>query len=197
MSINSRNSALLSSVLLAVTSSLCCIVPVLTIVGGIAGAASSFAWVTPLRPYLISSTVLCLGFAFYQAYKPVKKDSCGCDIKRISFWQSKAFLWTITCLSALLLTFPYYSHVLFEPAQKNISASSPIRDTTVSFLVIGMSCESCEAHVNKALLDQIGVTNAITNYDDSLTTVTYDKSRVSLATLKKIVTEKTHYQTIP
>ncbi len=192
-----KNSALVSSVILAVTSSLCCIVPVLTIVGGIAGAASSFSWLTPLRPYLIGATILSLGFAFYQAYKPVETDSCGCVAKEKSFLQSKTFLWTITVVSGLLLTFPYYSHTFFKPKQQNLIHQNSTNDTTASFHVIGMSCESCEQHVNKILSDETAVSKVSTSYHDSLTTITFDKSKVSLAALMQKVTEKTDYKTEP
>ena len=197
MRISVKNSALVSSVLLALTSSLCCIVPVLTIIGGLAGAASSFSWLTPLRPYLIGATVLSLGFAFYQAYKPVETDSCGCAVEKKSFLQSKTFLWIVTSLSVLLLSFPYYSHIFFEPNQKKVIQSNKTNDTTASFHVIGMTCESCESHVNKVLSDEIGVSKVTTSYLDSLTSVTFDKSKVSLVTLMQRVTEKTDYKTTP
>lgn len=78
MSKTKNNRLLLGSgLLLALTSSLCCIVPVLAIVGGAGGAVSAFSWAAPLRPYLLAATVLTLGVAFYQAYKPQRKDECG------------------------------------------------------------------------------------------------------------------------
>src|SRR5260221_5651506 len=111
---NGRNNKVLlgSGLLLAVTSSLCCIIPVLTIVGGMGGAVSAFSWATPLRPYLLVATILVLGFAFYRAYKPQRKDECGCEEKK-NVLQSKTFLWVVAVLSVLLSTFPYYA-VFFQ-----------------------------------------------------------------------------------
>ena len=192
-----KSSTLISSVILAIMSSLCCLVPVLAIIGGTTGAASSLSWLSPFRPYLIGATVLALGFAFYQAYKPTVTDSCGCVVTKKSFVQSKTFLWIVTCLSVLLLAFPYYSQIFFKQVQpKAVSLSSP-NDTTVSFRVIGMTCEACEEHVDAALLNERGVNKITTNYEDSLTTVTYDRSKISLATLMQKVTEKTDYKTQP
>jgi mercuric ion transport protein len=191
---NKKNTLLLSSVILAITSSLCCIVPLLTILGGISGLASSLGWVQPFRPYLIALTCIVLGIAFYQAYKPVKKDACGCDIKK-SFFQSKTFLWSITLISALLMAFPYYSEVLFASKPNVQSGSSAVAET--SFKVIGMTCESCEHHVNSVLLHQTGVFEAITNFEDSTTTVKFDQSKVSLSQLMNVVRSQTGYTTTP
>lgn len=197
MKINTRNNVLISSILLATTSSLCCIVPVITIIGGVAGVSSSFGWLTPLRPYLIVATVLSLGFAFYQAYKPRKKDSCGCETGKKSFVQSKTFVWIIACLTIGLLTFPYYSHIFFTQKQPKATQLSSTNDTVAYFRVIGMTCTSCEEHVNRVLLDEIGVVEAKTSYEDSTTTVIYDKTKVSLVKLMQSVNEKTDYKTTP
>ena len=65
----------------AAASSLCCIVPVLAILGGLGGIASTFVWLEPLRPYLIVFTVVLLGYSFYKVYKPKNKEEieCACE----------------------------------------------------------------------------------------------------------------------
>ncbi len=52
-----------AGLLAALAASLCCITPLLAVVGGLGGVASSFAWLEPFRPYLIVLTVGVLGFA--------------------------------------------------------------------------------------------------------------------------------------
>ena len=89
----------------AVAASLCCITPVLALVGGISGIASSFSWIEPYRPYLIGSTVLVFAFAWYQKLKPRKKEEINCECEtdeKPSFWQSKNFLIIITAFAALM-----------------------------------------------------------------------------------------------
>jgi len=78
---NSSNKAWLGAgIFAAIAASLCCITPLLAILGGIGGVASAFSWLEPLRPYLIGLTVIALGTAFYQAYKPSKADiDCDCE----------------------------------------------------------------------------------------------------------------------
>ena len=68
------NKALLGQAfLLALASSLCCIVPVLALLGGAGGMVSAFNWAAPLRPYLLGVTALVLGFAFYRAYRQLTR----------------------------------------------------------------------------------------------------------------------------
>lgn len=98
----------------AFAASSCCILPLVAAIGGASsGFASSLAWVDPLRPYLIATTLGLFGLAFYRAYRPKETDDCGCEVKP-SFWQSKAFLWSVFSLSLLLMAFPYYSKVFLS-----------------------------------------------------------------------------------
>jgi hypothetical protein len=61
-----------AGLLAAITASLCCITPVLALIAGTSGIASTFSWIEPFRPYLIGLTILVLGFACYQKLKPQK-----------------------------------------------------------------------------------------------------------------------------
>ena len=62
-----------AGLLTAFAASLCCITPVLALVAGTSGLASSFSWLEPARPYFIGLTILVLGFAWYQMLKPKRK----------------------------------------------------------------------------------------------------------------------------
>ena len=64
------NQLISAGLLTAIASSLCCITPVLAIVAGSSGLASTFSWLEPFRPYFIGMTILVLGFAWYQKLKP-------------------------------------------------------------------------------------------------------------------------------
>jgi hypothetical protein len=65
--------------------------PVIAFVADIGGAASTFSWVEPFRPYLIGLTVLLLGFVWYQKLKPQWDPECACE-ENPSFWNTKEFL---------------------------------------------------------------------------------------------------------
>lgn len=62
-----------TGLLTAIAASLCCITPVLAIIAGTSGLASTFSWLEPFRPYFIGLTILVLAFAWYQKLKPQRK----------------------------------------------------------------------------------------------------------------------------
>jgi mercuric ion transport protein len=198
---NGKNSKVLlgSGLLLAVTSSLCCIVPLLAIVGSAGGAVAVFSWAAPLRPYLLGATVLVLGFAFYQAYKPQQKDACGCaDEGKKSWLQSKTFLWVITVVSVLLSSFPYYAKYLQPKASEQpiaVNNSANVQQAVIH--IQGMSCEACEGHVNNALLEKKGVQQVNTSYAKGLSIVKFDSTQISLQQLAAAIENETGYKVIP
>ncbi len=93
----------------ALGASLCCILPVVAAVAGV-GSAALGATVEPLRPYLTGVTVMFLAFAFYRAYRPLKRncapgESCAVPENRR---QQRLLLWILTLVALALFTFPYY-----------------------------------------------------------------------------------------
>ena len=110
----SENKLISAGLLTAITASLCCITPVLALIVGTSGIASTFSWIEPFRPYLIGLTILVLGFAWYQKLKPQEEIDCECDTEeRPKFIQSKKFLGIVTVFAIVMLTFPYYSGVFY------------------------------------------------------------------------------------
>ncbi|MBV8256028.1 MAG: mercuric transport protein MerTP [Chitinophaga sp.] len=197
---NGKNSKVLlgSGLLLAFTSSLCCIVPLLAILGGAGGTMAAFSWAAPLRPYLLAATAVVLAFAFYQAYKPKPKDACGCVEEKKSWLQSKSFLWIVTVVSILLSAFPYYEKYFHSQAQaqtKIAGNESHIQQATLH--IAGMSCDACEGHVNNALLQKKGVIQAKTFYAKGISMVTYDSTQVSIQQLATTIEDETGYKVLP
>ena len=69
-----------AGLLTAIAASLCCITPILAIVGGLGGVASAFSWMEPFRPYLIALTIVVLSIAWYNTLKTKKSDiDCDCE----------------------------------------------------------------------------------------------------------------------
>ncbi|WP_241749020.1 mercuric transporter MerT family protein, partial [Rufibacter sediminis] len=93
----------------AIAASMCCISPILALVAGTGGLASSLAWVAPLRPWLIGLTLAVLAFAWYQKFRPQSQDDCNCETDKPRFMQSKTFLTVVTAFALLMLTFPNYA----------------------------------------------------------------------------------------
>ena len=102
-----KNKLAVTSILTAITASLCCITPVLALIAGTSGVASTFSWIEPFRPYLIGLTILVLLFAWYQKLKPEKEIDCECETdKEPKFMQSKTFLGIVTAICNCDVGFP-------------------------------------------------------------------------------------------
>jgi len=162
------------TVLTSASASLCCIVPFLGIVGGSGSLMTNVSWLEPFRPFFIGGTFLFLGIAWYQAIKTRKSDDCGCEEKR-SFFQSKKFLGIITAVSLLLISFPSYSGI-FQSQQAVTSAQEKNKKVVLS--VSGMTCASCEHHIEREVKKLAGVSAVKVSYADKTTTVEYDPKKV-------------------
>jgi len=189
-----------AGLLAAFAASLCCITPVLAVLGGLGGIASTFSFLEPLRPYLIGVTALVLGFAFYKAYKPVKEGDveCACEDEespaKKNFLNSKAFLWVVTGVSILMFAFPSYSHIFFPDTNSKVVVVNESNVEQAKLYIEGMTCTGCEESVEYALKTEDGVISATSSYKTGIAEVKYDKSKVTPEQLSKAVEEKVGYK---
>lgn len=188
----SNSKTWVAGLLTAAAASLCCITPVLAIISGTSGIASTFSWMEPYRPYLLGLTVAVLGFAWYQKLKPRKKDeiACDCEEDKPSFWQGKTFLGIVTLLAFALMAFPKYSHIFYPKAEKKeiiVVDKSSIQQ--VEFKIKGMTCEACTEHINLALSKVPGVLEYKTDFKTRSSTVKYDNSKTKEQTITDAVNE--------
>lgn len=198
MTITTKNSkSFIAGLLTATAASLCCITPVLALLGGASGLASSFSWIEPFRPYLIGLTVLVFAFAWYQKLKPQKQVDCDCETdNKKSFWQSKSFLGIVTVFAGLLISFPYYAKV-FYPKPQEIKAVV-VDKTNIQqavFKIKGMTCESCTQHVNTEISKVKGIVEFQTSYENSNSTVKFDNSKTSIDSIAAAI-HSTGYKVI-
>lgn len=190
-----RNSAIVTALL----ASLCCITPVLAILGGLSGIASAFSFLKPLRPYFIAFTIIILGYAFYNAYKPKNKDEveCACEDNETKakkdFLNSKAFLWLVSMIAVVLITFPYYSQTFFPQTQNTLVINSN-HIVKAKLEIEGMSCTSCEQSIDYALKSEKGVLSAQSSYKTGIAYVEYNPLKVQPEQLKKTVENKVGYK---
>jgi len=179
-----------TSVLTALAASICCITPVLALIAGTSGIASTFSWVEPFRPYLIGLTILVLVFAWYQKLRPKTQEEidCACeDDAKPSFWQSKMFLFVVTVFAGLMLAFPYYSKLFYAQPNKEIVYVSQSNIEKHTFNVEGMTCTGCEAHVESEVNKLDGILSVKASYESANTIVEYDKTKVDLAAIQKAI----------
>ena len=100
----------LASVLVAGLASACCIGPVAFVLLGAGAFGASLSALEPYGPFLLTTTALLLGGAFFVAYRPTS--DCG-TCSRASRRRTRVAAWLAAALAAALVTFPYYVDYLF------------------------------------------------------------------------------------
>ncbi|MBO3116411.1 heavy metal transporter [Hanstruepera neustonica] len=184
-----NNSKLIGTgMLTAITASLCCITPVLALIAGTSGIASAFSWIEPFRPYLIGLTVFVLGFAWYQKLKPQKEIDCECETdEKPKFIQSKRFLGIVTVFAIVMLAFPYYSGIFYTNTEKQITVVYKSDIKTTEFKIDGMTCASCEAHVNHEVNKLNGIVNSKASYEKGNAIIEFDKTKTNELEIEKAI----------
>ena len=194
---NNSNKIIGMGVVTAIAASLCCITPVLALIAGASGLASSFSWLEPARPYLIGVTILVIGFAWYQKLKSKKEIDCECETdEKPKFIQSKKFLGVVTAFAIVMLAFPYYSGIFF-PSNEMKSINTNNSDIVEAILTIeGMTCTGCEYSVNHAINTQLGIIESDVSYESGKAIVKFDKTKTSVEQLTKAIEKETGYKVI-
>jgi len=177
-----------TSILTAIGASLCCITPLLALISGASGMASAFSWLEPLRPYLIGITVLVLVFAWYQKLKPKNEIECDCESdEKPKFVQSKTFLGLVTGFAILMLAFPYYGSMFYPKTEKEIIVVSKENIQKVNIDINGMTCNSCEEHVNHTVNKLDGILNVESSYENGSSRIEFDKSKTNIEEIEKAI----------
>ena len=184
----SEDKLISAGLLTAITASLCCITPVLALIAGTSGIASTFSWIEPFRPYLMGLTILVLGFAWYLQLKPRKEIDCECETdEKPKFMQSKTFLGIVTLFAIGMLTFPYYSEIFYPHTQKQIVVVNKSDIKTTEFQITGMTCTGCEEHVNHEVNKLNGILKSNTSYEDGNAIIEFDSSKTSETEIEKAI----------
>lgn len=181
------------TLLTSITASLCCITPVIAIISGATGFASTFSWLDPMRPFLIGLTICMLAFTWYLKLKPNKEIDCECDeTEGESMFQGKAFLAFVTVFSLFTLAFPMYSKSLVKSESPSVIIVDKQNIESITLIVKGMTCAGCESSIESLLNKLIGVITVDAIYDSSSVYIQFDKTKVSRS---KIIEEinKTGY----
>lgn len=169
--------AVLTGLIAALAASSCCVPPLIALIAGVGGGASSLSWMEPLRPYLVGLAVIAIGYAWYSHLKTKKAEDCGCDIEKPKFYQTKKFLIAITLFSIISITLPYYSNIFYSNNKREVIISSPENVQEVKFNIEGMTCASCEEHVIQAINKLPGIISVTANAEKGISEVKYDKSK--------------------
>ncbi len=184
----SENNLIGAGLLTAITASICCITPVLALIAGTSGIASTFSWIEPFRPYLIGLTILVLGFAWYHKLIPRKEIDCECETdEKPKFIQSKKFLGIVTVFAIVMLAFPYYSGIFYPNTEKQIIVVDKSDIKTTEFKINGMTCASCEEHVNHEVNKLNGIVNLKASYENGNAIIEFDKTKTNGEEIEKAI----------
>ena len=183
-----ENKLIGASLLTTITASLCCITPVLVLITGTSGIVSTFSWIDPFRPYLIGLTILVLGFVWYQKLKPKKEIDCECETdEKPKFIQSKKFLGIVTTFVIIMLSFPYYSGIFYLNTEKQIMIVDKSDIFTTEFKISGMTCVSCEEHVNHQVNKLNGIVNSKVSYENGNAIIEFDRTKTNEEQIEKAI----------
>jgi len=175
---------ILTTIVTAIGASLCCITPVLAVLAGSAGLASSFSWMEPFRPYLIAITLIVLAYAWWDKLKPATPEiECACDPDEngeVSFWYSKRFLAIITIFALLMLSFPYWGERFIESSKPKTVQTQNKHILKKVIAIEGMTCKACEATVSKVGGDVDGVVAIETSLEKKESIVSYDTRKTDI-----------------
>lgn len=177
---NRENKLVGVGILSAITASLCCITPVLALMAGTSGIASTLSWIEPIRPFLIGLTIVILGFAWYQILKPKKEIDCDCEKEEKSnFMQSKTFLGIVTVFAVAMLAFPSYAGIFYPKTEKETVAPNKSNIIVTEFKITGMTCSGCEEHVNHEVNKLNGIVNSKVSYELGNAIIEFDQTRTN------------------
>ena len=193
---SSEKKLLGTTIITAIAASLCCITPVLALIAGTSGIASTFSWIEPFRPYLIAITIIVLAIAWYQKLKPKKQEiDCDCEEEKPKFINSKKFLFLVTLFAGLMLAFPYYSQVFYPNPNKEVVYVTESNINKVEYNIKGMTCTGCEVHIESEVNKLDGIIEVKANHEKGNTIVKYDKTKVTNKEIEDAV-GKTGYKII-
>lgn len=168
------------SITTAIIASLCCIGPVAVALIGV-GSIGAFSVFEAYRPYLISLTVVLLGFAFYLTYRKreVACEDGSCRIESAGRW-SKFTVWLAALLAGIAIAFPYFNLTDTAAAQSMLSEQSRrSSNLVVAVLKIeGMDCKGCAKGLEVTLGNIEGVKKAAVEFEQGRAVVEYDTTNV-------------------
>ena len=168
-----------ASLLGAVTASLCCITPFLTLIAGTSSLAATFSWIAPYRPYLIELTLFVLGITWYQKLYTPKEIDGDCRPVKPRFIHSKPFLGIVTVVALLMLAFPYYFGILYPDPGSQVISYDPSMIHRTEFKIDGMTCSGCEAPIVDEVNQLKGILHLTVSYDSSNAIIAYDPTQTN------------------
>jgi len=123
-----------------------------------------------------------------QKLKPIKRIDCNFDTEeKPKFIQTRKFLGIVTAFAIVMLAFPYYSSIFYPKTEKQIIVVDKSNIQKVEFTISGMTCASCEEHVNHEVNKLAGIINSNASYQNGNAVVEFDNSKTDLTEMEKAI----------
>lgn len=189
---NKTGLALTGAVVAAVTASLCCILPLLAALLGVAGFAASEVF-AHWRPYLLVVSFVLLALGFYLAYRPERGEACKgdslCACKPLGRW-NRAMLWLATVFVLVFAAFPNYRGWVVRAVSRRTQSAGTVVKTGGAHVVLkidGMDCPVCAGGLQNSLRGIPGVERAEVSFQEKRATIDYDPRAVDSARFVKVI----------
>ena len=86
-----------------------------------------------------------------------------------------------------MLAFPYYSGIIYPNTEKQVIVVDKSDIKTTEFKISGMTCSSCEEHVNHAVNELDGIISVESSYNNGNSKIAYDPNRISEEAIKAAI----------
>jgi copper chaperone CopZ len=86
-----------------------------------------------------------------------------------------------------MLAFPYYSNMFYLNSQKQVVVVDKSNIKTTEYKISGMTCASCEAHVNHEVNKLDGIVNSITSYENGNAIIKFDETKTNELEIEKAI----------
>ncbi len=176
-----QKASLGGSILAAITSSLCCIGPLVAVALGAGGFAASAVF-EKWRPVFLGMTFALLALAWYLTCRKPNaacKEGSTCATKPVAKW-NKVVLWFATGVVLVTAAFPSLSSAILRGTQSNVPVAAADENSGVlKVKVPSMDCAACALNIQSVLKKQAGVISAQVSFDTKEAVVRYDATKLS------------------
>ena len=93
----------------------------------------------------------------------------------------------MTVFAILMLSFPYYSGIFYPNTEKQIIVVDKSDIKTTEFKISGMTCASCEEHVNHEVNKLNGIVISKASYENENAIIEFDKTKTNEAEIEKAI----------
>ena len=94
-----------------------------------------------------------------------------------------------------MLAFPYYGHIFYPKTNSQIEIVDPTNIQKVNIDISGMTCRSCEEHVNYSVNELDGIISINSSSENGNSSVEFDKSKTNIEDIESAI-NSTGYKVI-